>query len=79
MEGFMTIKEAAEKWNITGRQVQNMCSYGKIPGASKFGRVWAIPADAERPADGRVKTGKYKEWRKKSNRCFDINEAREEK
>ena len=67
MEGFMTIKEAADKWNITGRQVQNMCSEGKIPGASKFGRAWAIPADAKRPADGRITTGKYKGWRKKND------------
>ena len=33
MEGFLTINEVAEKWNITGRQVQKMCSEGKIPGA----------------------------------------------
>ena len=25
MEGFMTTKEAAEKWNISVRQVQNHC------------------------------------------------------
>ncbi len=67
MEGFLTINEVAEKWNITGRQVQKMCSEGKIPGASKFGRVWAIPEDAERPVDGRVTTGNYKNWRKKIN------------
>ena len=65
MEGFLTIKEVAEKWNITPRRVQILCVEGKISGASKFGRAWAIPEDAERPADGRVKTGKYRDWRKK--------------
>ena len=64
MEGFLTIKEVAEKWNITGRQVQKMCSDGKIPGASKFGKAWAIPENADRPVDGRVTTGEYKNWRK---------------
>ena len=67
MEGFLTIKEVAEKWNITNRQVQKMCSEGRILGASKFGNVWAIPEDAERPVDGRVTTGNYRNWRKKND------------
>jgi hypothetical protein len=41
-----------------------MCSEGKIPGASKFGRDWAVPKDAEKPTDGRVTTGEYRNWRK---------------
>ena len=67
MEGFLTIKDVAEKWNITGRQVQKMCSDGKIPGASKFGKAWAIPEDVEKPIDGRITSGKYVNWRKKEN------------
>ena len=64
MEEFLTIKEIAERWNITGRQVQKMCSEGKIPGASKFGNAWAIPENAEKPVDGRITTGEYVNWRK---------------
>ena len=64
MDGYVTIREMAEKWDITPRMVQKWCAEGKIPGASKFGRLWAIPNDAERPADGRVTTGEYKNWRK---------------
>ena len=30
-----------------------MCAEGKLPGAVKFGRDWAIPVDAKRPSDGR--------------------------
>lgn len=41
-----------------------MCADGLIPGAVKFGRSWAIPEDAEKPVDGRVTTGEYKNWRK---------------
>lgn len=41
-----------------------MCAEGHIPGAVKFGRSWAIPEDAEKPVDGRVTTGEYKNWRK---------------
>jgi len=67
MEGFLTIKEVAEKWNVTPRRVQLMCADGSLPGATKFGGVWAVPEDAERPVDGRVKTGKYRNWRKKKS------------
>ena len=31
----------------------------RIPGATKIGSYWAIPADAEKPNDERIKSGKY--------------------
>lgn len=65
MDEYCTIKEIAEKWEITTRRVQKMCSDGKIPGAAKFGRDWAIPKDTEKPADGRMTTGEYVNWRQK--------------
>ena len=49
----MTTAEAAEKWGITPRQVQLLCAKGRIPGAVRFGHAWVIPADAEKPKDGR--------------------------
>lgn len=67
MEGYMTIKQAAEKWNITTRRIQFLCSSGRIDGATKFGRDWAIPADAAKPEDKRVTTGEYRNWRKKKS------------
>lgn len=63
IEGYTTIKIIAEKWGITPRRVQVMCSQNKILRAVKFGRDWAIPIDAEKPADGRITTGEYKNWR----------------
>lgn len=65
MDGFMTIKETAEKWNLCERRVQKMCAEGKIEGVEKFGNAWVIPVDAKRPVDGRVTTGEYRNWRKK--------------
>lgn len=50
---YISVREAAEKWHITLRQVQNLCKENRIPGAARFGRSWAIPPDAEKPADGR--------------------------
>ena len=57
---YMTIKEASEKWNLSVRRVQTICNEGMVPGVIKFGKAWAIPVDAERPVDKRIKSGKYK-------------------
>ncbi len=54
----MTVKEAAYKWNITPRRVQELCKRGAIPGTERFGRSWIIPANASRPLDGRIKAVK---------------------
>ncbi len=56
---MMTIKEAANSWGLSERRIQTMCLEGLIPGAKKFGREWAIPLDAEKPIDRRIKSGKY--------------------
>ena len=64
IEGYTTAKEIASRWGVTVRTVQTMCAEGKIKGAQKFGSVWAIPADADRPEDKREKNGRYKNWRK---------------
>ena len=51
----------------TGRNpivVRQKCQRGTLPGAVKLGRDWFVPADAPYP-DTRVKSGKYKDWRKK--------------
>ena len=64
MDGYLTIKEISEKWGLTIRRVQKMFSGGEIPGASKFGTVWCIPENAEKPVDKRIKSGRYINWRK---------------
>lgn len=64
-KNYLSISETSEKWGLHPRTVQIMCSEGRIEGAVKYGRAWAIPEDAERPSDLRVKSGKYKDWRKK--------------
>lgn len=56
---YMTIQEAASRWSITERRIQVLCASGRLEGATKFGRQWAIPADAEKPDDARIKSGKY--------------------
>ena len=54
---YITVQEAAEKWDLSDRTVQHFCKQGRIPGARKFGKSWAIPAAAERPLDPRLGSG----------------------
>lgn len=56
---YLSIKQTAEKWGISGRRIQVLCTQGRIKGATKIGSYWAIPEDAVRPKDERIKTGKY--------------------
>ncbi len=44
--------------------VRRKCLRGNLPGAVKIGRDWLIPADAPYE-DGRIKSGRYTDWRKK--------------
>ena len=48
---YLTVRETAQKWNISPRMVQLLCTADRIPGAQKFGTSWAIPAAAEKPRD----------------------------
>lgn len=59
MNGYMKIKEASEKWGISERRINALCLSGRLDGAIKFGTTWAIPSDLAKPADARVKSGKY--------------------
>jgi hypothetical protein len=56
---YLSIRETAEKWGISVRRLQVICRQGRIPGAFLVGNSWAIPADAEKPKDKRIKSGKY--------------------
>lgn len=56
---YMTIQEAANRWGISERRIQVLCTNGRLEGATKFGRQWAIPGNTEKPDDARIKSGKY--------------------
>ncbi len=46
-------------WNISVREVSNLCKSGRIPGAVKNGKNWEIPDEATKPVDGRISSGEY--------------------
>ncbi len=59
---YITAKEAGEKWGISDRRIQLLCKQGRIEGAYRLGWTWAIPEDAGKPADGRLKSERKKRF-----------------
>ena len=56
---IMSSADAAIKWNISRRRVEVLCAQGRIEGVQRLGGMWLIPENAEKPADARIKSGKY--------------------
>jgi len=63
MTGYISVSEYAEKYGLYQQNIRRLISEGRIE-ASKIGNQWAIPDKEPRPEDRRVKSGRYKGWRK---------------
>lgn len=50
---YISVKEAAQKWGVTVRCVQKLCSEEKIKGVTKFGKSWMIPERAVLPSSAK--------------------------
>lgn len=46
---YLSVKDTAQKWNISERSVRNYCAAGRIPDAFLTGKTWNIPQTAEKP------------------------------
>lgn len=57
--GYLSILEISKKWGISKRRIQILCAENRIPGAMRIGNYWAIPEDAVKPKDARIKSGRY--------------------
>lgn len=55
MLDYISVEQASEKWGIFKRRIQKLCEENRIDGVIRFGRSWAIPRDAEKPAGARKK------------------------
>ena len=55
MKGYMSVKEAAERWSLSVRWVNQYAQDGRIPGCERLGKSWAIPENAIKPP--RMKPG----------------------
>lgn len=50
---YLTTAEAAQRWGITRRRVNDLCNGGRIKGVIQKGKIWLIPGNAQKPEDGR--------------------------
>lgn len=53
---YISVSDAAEKFNISKRRVQLLCEQGRIEGANRMSGVWLIPTNAQKPTDARRKS-----------------------
>lgn len=61
---FLSVSEFCLIHKKDPGNVRRLIQQGRIP-AIMLGKQWAIPTDVVPPADKRVKSGKYKDWRNK--------------
>ena len=64
MTGYISASEYCAKYLIHRATLHRLIKEGRIP-AERIGNQWVIPADAPRPEDRRVKSGKYCNWKDK--------------
>ena len=53
---YISVADAAKKWNLSERSVRNYCAIGKIPNAVLASKTWQIPEDAKKPKRTNAKT-----------------------
>lgn len=46
---YISVSDAAKKWNISERSVRHYCAEGRVSGALLVGKTWMLPEDAEKP------------------------------
>ena len=63
MSEYLSVTQYAAQHGLDVGRVRRMIGEGRIR-AVKIGNQWAIPANEPKPLDRRVKSGKYKDWRK---------------
>ena len=49
LKGYLSVQETANKWGVSIRWVNQYVRDGRVPGAERLGRVWAIPESAVKP------------------------------
>lgn len=52
---YFNVKCISQMWEMSERRVTLLCRDNRIIGAKKEGKYWLIPANAEKPVDGRTK------------------------
>lgn len=55
---YLSVMQTAEKRGISNQSIQTLCGEDRKFGASSIGYAWAIPENAEKSVDVRIKSGK---------------------
>ena len=58
---YLSVKETAEKWGISGTMVRRYCVQGRIPNAVQKEDGWKIPVKARKPTNDAIIPAKRKE------------------
>lgn len=53
MKDYLSLREAAQKWGVSERRINQYSTEGRIAGAQRIGKAWAIPSNAQKPGDPR--------------------------
>lgn len=69
---YIKVSQAAEKWGISARRVRVLCAEGKIEGVIQKGKLYMIPENAQKPADGRVKYNIFADIEAKKARLSEM-------
>lgn len=64
MEKYLSVSEYAKLYSKDAGNVRRLLASGRLPG-QKVGNQWIIAEDTAYPADKRVTTGEYRNWRKR--------------
>ena len=54
---IMSVREAAKKWGVSERRVNELIRQGRVAGVYKIGTSNVMPADTQKPPDMRVNNG----------------------
>lgn len=70
---YISVTQYCQKYNFDVGTARRLIAAGRIK-AIKIGNQWAIKSDEPRPVDMRVKSGKYRNWRKKEDKGSSTDE-----
>ena len=62
---YISLTEFAERSGVDASGLRRKLAAGEMDGI-KISRSWFVPASTPDAADGRVKSGNYRNWRKKA-------------
>ena len=71
---YVSVSKLADIWGISPRRLEILCAENRVHGVVRIGRTWAVPANAKKPKDARIKDGKYRKTVKDTEKeCCNVS------